>query len=92
MNPNPFGPDNRHNQNYNQGFNQSYDQPNAFTNSTGWTVAESPEDVRMAFIQKTYVLFLAGILSAIVMGGITLSTPLFGVSLALLKIPCWLLA
>lgn len=74
MNQNPFGP--------NQG-----QQPNAFNTSTGWTVAQASAEVRTAFIQKTYVLFLAGILAAIVAGGITLNTPLFGVSLMLLKIP-----
>ncbi len=72
MNQNPF-------QN-NQG-----NQPNAFNTSTGWTVAQSSAEVQMAFIQKTYVLFLAGILSAIVMGGITLNTPLYNVSVGILS-------
>jgi modulator of FtsH protease len=60
---------------------------NPFNTSTSWTVAQASADVRMAFIQKTYVLFLAGILSAIVMGGITLNTPLLGASLAVLQMP-----
>lgn len=75
MNQNPFQSNNQNN------------QPNAFATSTGWTVAQSSAEVRMAFIQKTYVLFLAGILAAIVMGGITLNTPLFGIAQALLGIP-----
>lgn len=61
MNPNPY------NQN---------EQPNSFNTSTSWTVAQAPAEVRMAFIQKTYVLFLAGILACVVMGGVTLNTSL----------------
>ncbi len=75
MNPNPYQPQNQNN------------QPNAFNSSTGWTVAQSSAEVRTEFIQKTYSLFFASLLAAIVMGGITLNTPLFDVSLMLLKIP-----
>ena len=75
MNQNPFQ-NNQNNQN---------NQPNAFSTSTGWTVAESSAEVRTAFIQKTYVLFMAGILSAIVTGGLTLNTPLYNVSASILS-------
>ncbi|HEY0073383.1 MAG TPA: Bax inhibitor-1 family protein, partial [Abditibacteriaceae bacterium] len=64
-----------------------YGQNNPFATSTGWTVAEAPAEVRAAFIQKTYALFLASLLAAIVMGGITLNTPLLGVADMLLGIP-----
>ena len=75
MNPNPYQPQNQDN------------QPNAFNSSTNWTVAQSSVEVRTEFIQKTYVLFFASLLAAIVVGGITLNTPLYAVSRALLDIP-----
>jgi FtsH-binding integral membrane protein len=64
-----------------------YGQQNPFSSSTGWTVAESPAEVQSAFILKTYALFFAGILAAVVMGGITLNTPLYDIALMLRQIP-----
>lgn len=52
------------------------------------TVAESPVEVRMEFIRKTYSLFLAGILCALVSGTICLnSAPVLNVALGILGNP-----
>lgn len=60
-----------------------------FTSTTmGWaTVAESPAEVRLNFIRKTYVLFLAGILAAILAGAICLNTPVVLLAVALWRMP-----
>lgn len=52
---------------------QSGQNPFAYS-SQPLTVAESPVEVRMNFIRKTYVLFLAGILCALVAGTICLNS------------------
>lgn len=58
----------------NSGYNPRPDSP--FSNSTHtWAVSEAPADVRMNFIRKTYVLFMAGILMAVTAGAICLSVP-----------------
>jgi len=49
----------------------------------GLSVADSSVEVRLNFIRKTYVLFMAGILAAIVGGIVSLSTPLAGIVMQL---------
>ncbi|MBW3635913.1 MAG: Bax inhibitor-1 family protein [Armatimonadetes bacterium] len=52
------------------------------------TVAESSVDVRLDFIRKTYSLFLAGILMALVAGTICLnSAPVFNAAISVLRSP-----
>ncbi len=52
------------------------------------TVADSPVEVRMEFIRKTYSLFLAGILCALVAGTICLNSyPLFSAAVGILRVP-----
>lgn len=57
--------------------NQGYQPQNdPFSETTHFgTLANAPADVRANFIRKTYVLFLAGILTAIIGGTICLRTP-----------------
>ncbi|PQV63104.1 putative protein/modulator of FtsH protease [Abditibacterium utsteinense] len=51
------------------------------------TVADSPVEVRMEFIRKTYSLFLAGILCALVAGTICLnSTPVYSAAIGILQL------
>jgi modulator of FtsH protease len=65
-----------------------YEQPNPFATSSSWTVAQSPAEVRMAFIQKTYILFFASLLAAIVVGGLTLNVfPMLAASAMVWKMP-----
>ena len=58
-----------------------------FTSSTlgVTTVAQSSAEARLNFIRKTYVLFLAGILTSIVAGAVCLNTPLVNVAIAILN-------
>jgi FtsH-binding integral membrane protein len=52
------------------------------------SVADSPVEVRMEFIRKTYSLFFAGILMALVAGTLTLnSAPVLSASLSVLRSP-----
>ncbi len=69
-----------------QGQNNS---PNPFAySSQPLTVADSPVEVRMEFIRKTYSLFLAGILCSIVAGTICLnSQPVLSAALGILSSP-----
>jgi len=67
----------------NSGYNQQ--EPLGYTLST--PVAALSAEGRLAFIRKTYVLFMAGILTAIVAGALCLSTPLVGVALSLWRMP-----
>ena len=67
----------------NPGYNDRSEGP--FTSTTlTTTVAQSSAEARLDFIRKTYVLFMAGILMAIVGGCISLSTPLAGFVLSTL--------
>ena len=70
--------------------NPQYQQQNdPFNSSTMATsVAQSPVEVRMNFIRKTYVLFMAGILMCVLAGAACLSVPsLYGVAMTILKMP-----
>ena len=64
--------------------NQPLNQSNPFGYSSApVSVADSPVEARLAFIRKTYVLFLAGILCSLFAGVATLhSAALLGVSVA----------
>ena len=56
--------------------NQGYSpQEGPFSETTMNTVANASVEVRANFIRKTYVLFLAGILTAVIAGAICLRTP-----------------
>ncbi len=72
-------------QNPNQPFNQS----NPFDYSSApASVADATVEVRMAFIRKTYVLFMAGILCCLLAGVATLNVfPLLSASLAVWRMP-----
>lgn len=72
-------------QNPNQPFNQS----NPFDySSSPVSVADSPVEERMAFIRKTYVLFMAGILCCILAGVATLFVPaLLNAAISVLNMP-----
>ncbi|HEX8464563.1 MAG TPA: Bax inhibitor-1/YccA family protein [Abditibacterium sp.] len=63
--------------------------PNPFSySSQPVSVADSPVEVRMEFIRKTYSLFFAGILMALVAGTLTLnSAPVLSASLSVLRSP-----
>lgn len=66
---------------------QSGQNPFAYS-SQPLTVAESPVEVRMTFIRKTYSLFLAGILCALVAGTICLNSyPVFSAAATVLRSP-----
>ena len=69
--------------------NQPFNQSNPFSYSSApVSVADSPVEARMAFIRKTYVLFLAGILCCMLAGVATLYSPaLLGASFAVLRMP-----
>lgn len=69
--------------------NQPLNQSNPFGYSSApVSVADSPLEARLAFIRKTYVLFLAGILCCILAGVATLFVPALGAaSMAVLRIP-----
>ena len=58
----------------NSGFNNGAE--GQFDSTLGTAVANAPAEVRLNFIRKTYVLFMAGILASIVGGIVSLSTPL----------------
>lgn len=70
-------------------WNSSNDSPNTFApGQTLQPVSQSSVETRMNFIRKTYVLFMAGIVAAIVAGTITVSSrPLFEAALAILRMP-----
>lgn len=70
-------------------WNSGDSSPNTFASGqTLQPVSLASAGTRMDFIRKTYVLFMAGIVAAIVMGAITISVPpLFYAALALLKMP-----
>ena len=59
----------------NQGYSPQNDPFSSSTHTGFNSVAESSIEVRANFIRKTYVLFLAGILTAIVAGTICLRVP-----------------
>lgn len=66
---------------------QGGENPFAYS-SQSLTVADSPVEVRMEFIRKTYTLFLAGILCALVAGTICLnSAPVFSLAATILRTP-----
>lgn len=51
-------------------------------------VGQEANEVQMNFIRKTYVLFLAGVLTAIVMGAITLTVqPVFMLAISVWSVP-----
>jgi FtsH-binding integral membrane protein len=70
-------------------WNSSNNSPNTFApGQTLQPVSQSSVETRMNFIRKTYVLFMAGIVAAIVAGTITVSSrPLFEAALAILRMP-----
>jgi len=61
----------------NSGFNNGADGPFDSSAMGATSVANSPVEVRLNFIRKTYVLFMAGILMAIVGGVVSLNTSLW---------------
>jgi len=63
--------------------NQQYDQSTGALENTRLTVAQSPVEVRLNFIRKTYALFTAGILMSIIGGAVSLTTPLGDMVLSL---------
>lgn len=67
----------------------SNNSPNTFApGQTLQPVSQASAQTRMDFIRKTYVLFMAGIVTAVVAGAITVSSrPLFEAALAILKMP-----
>ena len=69
--------------------NQPFNESNPFTYSSApVSVADSPVEARMAFIRKTYVLFLAGILCCMLAGVATLNVPaLASAALSVLRMP-----
>ena len=71
----------------NSNYNQSHD-PSAYGGIGVSSVAQASAEVRLNFIRKTYVLFMAGILTAIVSGAICLMTePIFMVVASILNMP-----
>ena len=63
---------------------------NPFADSTHnvETVGQLMQEAQMSFIRKTYVLFLAGILTAIVMGYLTLNfAPLTALAVSIVRMP-----
>jgi modulator of FtsH protease len=71
----------------NSGYNPQNDPFNQST-MTMRSVAQSPVEVRMNFIRKTYALFMAGILMCVVAGTATLMVPALGMaSIAVLRNP-----
>ncbi len=72
----------------NPGYNPQNSNPNPWGDAAfgqPLTVAQESAEVRMNFIRKTYVLFMASILAAIVMGTICLNTPLRGLAYGILS-------
>jgi modulator of FtsH protease len=59
----------------NSGWNTQPDQPYGQSSMRSLSVAESSAEVRLGFIRQTYVLFMAGILTAIVAGFLCLTVP-----------------
>lgn len=57
--------------------NPNYNQQQGIYDSPQYraSVAQASPDVRLNFIRKTYLLFMAGILASLVMGAITLTVP-----------------
>lgn len=70
-------------------WNSSNDSPNTFASGqTLQPVSQASAETRMDFIRKIYVLFMAGIVAAVVAGAITVSSqPLFDAAVALLRMP-----
>jgi modulator of FtsH protease len=59
-----------------QNQNQPFNQADPFSSSSASvSVADSPLEARLAFVRKTYVLFLAGILCCLLAGVATLRVP-----------------
>lgn len=73
--------------------NENYNQQQGIYDSPQYraSVAQASPEVRLGFIRKTYLLFMAGILAAIVAGAITLSVPSV-YNLAVSLISNWLIA
>ena len=72
----------------NSGWNTQPDQPYGASGMHQLSVAESSAEVRLGFIRKTYVLFMAGILTAIVAGFLCLTVPpIAALAVGLLQIP-----
>ena len=63
--------------------NQQYDQSTSAWENGRVPVAQSPVEVRLNFIRKTYALFTAGVLMAIIGGAISITTPLGDMVLSL---------
>ena len=71
----------------NSGYNNQSQEP---FGSTAWgtPVAAASEETRFNFIRKTYVLFMAGILTAVVSGAICLTVePVLAIALGILRMP-----
>ena len=70
----------------NSGYNNQPQEP--YGAAWGTPVAAASEETRLNFIRKTYVLFMAGILTAIVAGAICLTvTPVLSFALAIISRP-----
>lgn len=72
----------------NSGWNTQPDQSYGASGMRSLSVAESSAEVRLAFIRKTYLLFMAGILTAIVAGFLCLTvSPIRSVAISILQMP-----
>ena len=72
----------------NSGWNTQQDQSYGASGMRPLSVAESSAEVRLAFIRKTYVLFMAGILTAIVAGFLCLTVePIASAAVSILRMP-----
>lgn len=72
----------------NSGYNNQPQDPYAGTSWSTPVVAEASEETRFNFIRLTYVLFMAGILTAIVSGAICLNVePVLAIALGILRMP-----
>jgi FtsH-binding integral membrane protein len=70
----------------NSGFNSGNQGPYAESTWVSGPVAQAPAEVRMNFIRKTYLLFMAGILTAVVGGVLCLNVePVLRFALAILN-------
>jgi FtsH-binding integral membrane protein len=70
-------------------WNLNNNSPNTFASGqTLQPVSQASVETRMDFIRKTYALFMAGIVAAVVAGAITVSSrPLFEAAIAILRTP-----
>lgn len=70
-------------------WNSNNNTPNTFASGqTLQPVSQANVETRMDFIRKTYVLFMAGIVAAVVAGAITVSSrPLYEAAIAILRMP-----